>query len=89
MPAKKKKGVKKKKTVVAEKAPVDEEAKPVHQMPEYPDPLKYTPIATLKICLATPPHKLLDFEYKCMVTTRLFEIERRIIQQHGGGISDL
>ena len=51
---KKKKGLKKKKSS-KEKKP-EEEKKTLYEIPEYIDPKIYTPVVTLNIKLATPPH---------------------------------
>jgi len=54
MPVKKRRLVKKKKKTTSAAAVPVEETKPMYELHEYMDPAKFTPVATLKICLATP-----------------------------------
>jgi len=88
MPAKKKKVAKKDKEENPEEAkdkPAEEEKpKPMYEIPEYLDPAIYTPVCTLNIKLILPQwsclskfwvFKQLDFEWKTMISTRLFQVE--------------
>eukprot|EP00347_Sterkiella_histriomuscorum_P005921 403354757 len=84
---KKKKGGKKKKST-KEKKP-EEEKKTIFEIPEYIDPKIYTPQVQLTIKLATPPNDHLTFKITARTTTRIEEIERKIIDQHDGSIKNV
>ena len=88
MPKKSKKKTKKKKSKV-KKDPIDDEDKCPIDIPEYQDPEIYTPRANLRIVLSTPYTKLLNFNVKVMITARVEEIRRMIIDNHDGSVKDL
>jgi hypothetical protein len=92
MPGKKKKKGTKGKKKLKEKKP-EEEKKTLYEIPEYIDPKIFTPQVTLTIKLATPPNDHLstfEFPYLMFIylafkittrtTTRIEEIERKIIE---------
>jgi len=102
MPAKKKKVAKKdkeeKEEEVKDKPPEEEKPKPMYEIPEYLDPAIYTPVVTLNIKLILPQWsclsklafvKQLDFEWKTMISTRLFQVENQIRKRHGGSIGEV
>ena len=91
MPAKKKKGKKKgKKKDKADKGDEEEKPKYINEPPPYIDPVKDAQVATLKLCLATPPINFLKNNIVEMpVSTRLYMLFRKIRELHGGSISDI
>ena len=86
--------MKKKKTktkIIKEKKEGDEEEenKLLIDFPEYEDPDLNTPIAKLKIILATPVAMKLSFTVEVLVSTRLETIRLLIIDRHDGAISNV
>ena len=85
---KKTKGKKKKSKVSKEKKP-EEEKQTINEIPQYIDPKIYTPKVDLTIRLATPIVDPLTFKLQVMITTRLEDIKRKIIEKHDGSIKDV
>ena len=64
----------------------DDENKFQYDIPEYKDPLIYTPKAKLKIQLAQPISINLSFTVEVFITVRVEEIKQMIIDRHDGAI---
>ena len=64
----------------------DDENKFQYDIPEYKDPLIYTPKAKLKIQLAQPISINLSFTVDVFITVRVEEIKQMIIDRHDGAI---
>ena len=83
MPAKKKGKKKKGKKKAAEK-PTN-----LYEVPPFLDPKIYTPKVTLKIRLASPVVDAFEFTLEIPITTRFEYVKQKIIERHGGSITDI
>ena len=88
MPIKKKKGKKKKKSSAAEKKP-DEEAPPKNEPPPVADPIRDAPIAKIQVQLANPNHGMFKMDLKMKVSNKLYSLQQRIKELHGGSIENI
>ena len=89
MAPKKKKGKKKKKSSATEKKADDDQPKPVNEPPIFRDPVLDAPVATLKCQLANPGLGLIQMELKMRTSCKLYSLQQRIKELHGGSIEQI
>ena len=88
MALKKKKKGKKKKSSAADK-PKDDQPKAVNEPPPYRDPIRDAPVATITVQLANPNHGLLNEKIYLQVSNRLYTLQQKIKELHGGSIENI
>ena len=89
MAIKKKKGKKKKKSSAADKKPDDDLPKPQNEPLVFRDPIKDAPIATISCQLANPNHGFFKMDIKMRVSCRLYSLQQKIKELHGGAIEGI
>ena len=89
MPKKGKKKSKKKKSSAGEKKADDDQPKPVNPPPNYLDPIKDAPYAKIQCQLANPNHGLFKMDIKMKVSNRLYSLQAKIKELHGGSIENI
>ena len=88
MAVKKKKG-KKKKKASGEKKAVDDQPKPVNEPPPFRDPIRDAPVTNITCVLANPPHAIFSMEIKMKVSQKLYSLQQKIKELHGGSIENI
>ena len=66
------------------------EKKSIYDIPDYIDPIEFTPKVVLNIRLASPLSDIHNFTLEDVpITTRLEEIKRKIVDRHHGAIDNV
>ena len=66
------------------------EKKSIYDIPDYIDPIEFTPKVVLNIRLASPLSDIHNFKLEDVpITTRLEEIKRKIVDRHHGAIDNV
>ena len=89
MPKKKAKKKGKKKSSAGEKKADDDQPKPVNEPPPFRDPIIDAPIAKILCQLANPNHGLFKMEIKMKVSNKLYSLQQKIKELHGGSIENI
>ena len=89
MAPKKKKGKKKKKSAAGEKKADDDQPKPVNEPPPFRDPIIDAPLAKIQCALANPMHGLFTMDIKMKTSMRLYSLQQKIKELHGGSIEGI
>ena len=89
MPGKKKKGKKKKKSSTKDDKPADDQPKVQNLAPVFIHPIRDAPIAKIQVQLANPNHGLFKMDLKMKTSSRLYSLQQKIKELHGGSIDNI
>ena len=84
------KGKKSKKSSKAAGKKDPNEKKSIYDIPDYIDPIEFTPKVVLSIRLASPISDIHYFKLEDVpITTRIEEIRKKIVEKHQGAIDNI